>query len=191
MKRTLKIATVSICSFILSSCLPLAFIAGATIGGAVIYDKRSVKTIATDHNIAQHIRQKINSDPDFKGSYIDITSFNGIVLLVGQVAGDDLKDKANQIAMDEPKVRRVYNQLQIGAPPSGWQRSKDSGISALTKSALLAARGLRSSQIKVLTENGVVYLLGVVTPEQAKIAATAASTVSGVRKVVKVFEYVR
>lgn len=175
----------------LSGCLPVAFVAGAGIGGAVIYDKRSVKTIASDHNAAQHIRQKINKDPSFKGSHIDITSFNHIVLLVGQVKDSSLADSANQIAMSEPNVRRVYNQIMVGPVSTYWQRSKDSGITALVKSALLAAKKLRSSQIKVLTENGIVYLLGVVSPEQASIAAEAASTVSGVKKVVKVFEYVK
>ena len=95
------------------------------------------------------------------------------------------------MAMQVPHVRRVYNEIQVGNNISFWQKSKDSGITTLVKSVLLATKGLRSSQIKVLTEDSVVYLMGIVTPLQSKLAADSASTVSGVNKVVKVFELVR
>ena len=192
MNKTLRLIAIGCISISLSACIPLVFVAGAAVGGAVIYDKRDVKTIAADHNIAQNLRKKIANNPAFKTSNIDITAFNKIILIVGQVPTQELKNEANTMAIDIPKVRRVYNEITISDDTtSAWQKSKDTGITTLVKSVLLATKGLRSSQIKVLTEDSVVYLMGIVTPRQAELASNAASTVSGVSKVVQVFELVR
>jgi osmotically-inducible protein OsmY len=191
MNKYSKSITAALLGFSLAGCLPAIFVAGAAVGGAVIYDKRNLKTIGIDSNIAQYLRREINKDPNFKDSEIDVTAFNKILLLVGQVSSSDLKETVNKMAMSVPNVRRVYNEIQVRKKMSYAQAAKDSCITTLVKAALLGAKGLRSSQIKVLTEDSVVYLMGIVTPQQSKIASDAASTVSGVKQVVKVFELVK
>ena len=178
-----------LCALICTSCVPAAFVAGAGIGGAIIYDKRSVKMIAKDQRTAQSIRNAIAQDDSLKGTHIDVATFNQVVLLVGQVRDNNQQQTATQIAMKTSGVRRAYNEIAIAPNASFWQRSQDSGITTMVKAALLAATSLRSSQIKVVTEDQTVYLMGIMSHTQGDKAAKAASMVSGVQRVVKVFEY--
>lgn len=175
----------------LSACIPAAFVAGATAGGVVISDRRSIKTIVSDKKITCQALMRLNSDSRLKEkSHLAVTTFNGVVLLVGEAQTPELKCCAYELVKAVPEIRRINNEISVGESLSTKECSNDAWITTKVKTALLRERGLRSTQIKVLTEDSIVYLLGLVTHSQADIAVEVARTVKGVRKVVTLFEYV-
>ncbi len=127
--------------------------------------------------------------PEFESAHFTVTSHNGILLLTGQVANPALKEEAAQVANKLKKVRKVHNELSIGDTISMLARSNDSWLSTKVKSRLSLHEQLDASRIKVVTENGVVYLMGLVSKSESDIAAGVASETRGVQKVVRVFEY--
>ncbi|WP_267257133.1 BON domain-containing protein [Coxiella endosymbiont of Ornithodoros maritimus] len=188
-----KLVALLLLAFPLMGCVPavlLAGAAGATLGGAVVYDQRSYKTMNQDHNAHAVIQAEIDRDPRLKGqSHISVSVFNNIALLVGQAKTVTLRDRAYQITAKAPYVRRIYNEITIAIPASAIQRANDSWITTKVRTAMLGKPGLGSSNLKVVTENKTVYLMGIVSPRQATMAAEVARRISGVQKVVKVFEY--
>ena len=175
---------------LLSSCVAAVVAVGAA-GGMVVYDKRNMVAIEKDARIFYLVRKEIMTDPRFKNSRIVVSSFNQSVLLAGQTPTASLRVLAEKIAQRTPFVKRVYDEITIDYPLPIVQRSKDSLITGQIKSAMLARKGLESGSIHVVTENGVVYLMGMVTLEQANIAVNVARQIKGVNKVVKVFQYSR
>jgi osmotically-inducible protein OsmY len=188
MKKILIISTLLIS---LSACVPAAFVAGATAGGAVVYENRPIKTIWQDQNITHRAQLRISTDKELMNrTNISIATFNHIVLLVGQVPTEQSRSHAVEIIKDIPNIRRICNQILIKPPISAAARSKDIWITTKIKAAMLEKEGLHSTQIKVVTEDGVAYLMGLTTPTQGKLAADTARKIKGVKKVVKLFEYV-
>ena len=129
------------------------------------------------------------SNADFKGSHIVVVSLNGVVLLAGQVATEALREQASTVAQSLRRVRKVHNELTIGGPTSLVARTNDSWLTTKVKTRLVASENTQGLRTKVLTENGVVYLMGIVSRAQADAAVQVASQVYGVQKIVKVFEY--
>ena len=173
----------------LSSCVPAALVIGATVGGSVVYEKRSMKTMVQDRDSAQAAANLIAASPDLqKDTHISVATFHHIMLLVGQTKTDEQRTTAYQIASQIKYVSRVYNEITIRKPISLWQRSQDAWITTKVKTEMLAKKDLHSTQIKVVTENSVVYLMGMLTPQQAELATDVARRIDGVREVVKVFE---
>lgn len=127
--------------------------------------------------------------PELEDAHINVTSHNGIVLLTGQVANAELKQQAAAVADKLKKVRKVHNELSIGEASSMLTRSNDSWLSTKVKSRLSLNEQLDASRIKVVTEKGVVYLMGLVSKSESDIAARVTSETKGVQKVVRVFEY--
>jgi osmotically-inducible protein OsmY len=178
--------------FNLTACIPAAFVAGASGGGAIIYDRRDMKTIYSDANIAQQVKFKIDENPTMKNNTdINVTSFNRVVLLTGSSTTPALRSRAVALAKTVPGIRRIYNQVKAHGLASLMTGASDGWITTKIKTGMVAERDLRSSQIKVITEKGVVYLMGIVNHHQADMAANVASHVDGVQKVVKIFEYTR
>lgn len=172
------------------SAVLVAGAAGATLGGAVIYDQRTYRTMNQDHNARSIIQYRLDNDPLLKGqSHITISVFNNVALLVGQAKTPKICDRAYQIVEKASHIRRTYNEITIGAPLSPVQQATDSWITSKVRTAMLGKAGLHSSNLKVVTENKVVYLMGMVSPKQAAMAADVARRISGVEKVLKVFEY--
>lgn len=149
--------------------------------GAFIDDER-LETI-----VGVNIRK---ADPIFRQTHFSVISFKDVVLLVGQVPTEDLRLLAGQTANQIDGVRKVYNEIDAGANTSFWTRNKDTWLTSKVKTSLLADKQLNGLKIKVVTENGVVYLMGAITEEKANIAANLASNVGGVKEVVRVFEYI-
>jgi osmotically-inducible protein OsmY len=178
---------------ILPGCVPV--VAGAAVGatgGAVLYDRRPMKVMAQDDNIAYAIEKKLFHIDEIRTQcHVGITLYGGVVLLVGQAPTQVLKDQVTTVAKTVPGIKRLYNQITIGAPTSYLTRTSDSWITTKVKTQLIMAKNLKSGQFKVLTENGTVFLMGIVSRSQAQIAVDIARRVSGVQKVVKVFEYRR
>lgn len=188
MNKKMKCLLLIACLF-LTGCVAVAAVGAAA--GMVVYDKRSVATIERDARIFYQTRKNIVQNREFESSRINVTSFNQVVLLTGEVPSASLKVKAEKIARQIPDVRRVYNELTVDEPISYSRRAKDNLINAEVRSKMLAKEGLQSGTIRVVTEDAVVYLMGIVTPEQANIAVDVARRIEGVDKVVKVFLFVR
>lgn len=184
-KNTLTFFLVSL---LLTSCAA-AVILGA--GGLVVYDHRGVMTLEKDARIFHQIHTDIVKDSRFQGSRIIVSSFNQVVLLTGQTPIASLREVAEKIARTTPNVRRVYNEVTVDQPLSIAEQSQDTWITGQVRTRMLAEKGLESGSVHVITENSVVYLMGVVTPEQADIAVNVTRHVNGVSKVVKVFQYIR
>jgi len=185
----IKTITLLLMSSLLISCVA-AVVAGAA-GGMVVYDRRSMSMIEKDARIFHVIHTTIVRDPRFHGSRIVVSSFDQVVLLLGQTSAASLRVLAEKVAQSAPKVRRVYNEITVGPALSLVQQSKDTWITGEVRSRMLAKKDLESGSIRVITENGVVYLMGIATPDQADLAVTSARQVNGVSKVVKIFQYIR
>lgn len=175
-------------ALVLTGCVA-AFVAGASAGGLIVSDQRNFAAREDDSYIRHRLELNIIQDPQFKESHIELSSFNREVLLVGETPDASLKIMAEKIAQSTPDVTKVYNEITIQQPISFGQRSQDVWITSAVKSVLLVKPGLRSGSIKVITENNTVFLMGLVTEAQAKLAVEATRRVDGVQRVVKVFEY--
>ena len=131
------------------------------------------------------------ASPDLdENSHIVVTSYNGIVLLAGQTPRADLKALAEKKASAVQRVKKVNNELQVIAPSSLLARNNDAWLTTKIKSQMLTDSAIPGSRIKVVTENGIVYLLGLVTQQEATRATNLVQGVSGVQKIVKLFEYI-
>lgn len=183
------ICIVLVTALLITGCLPAVFVAGATAGGVVISDRRSIDTMFQDKKITYQAMVQINSEPKLKHrSHINVTTFNSVVLLVGEAQTAELKGRAYELVKVVPDIRRIINVITIAPPIDAHERSVDTWITTKVKTAMMAEKGLNSTQIKVTTEDGVVYLMGIVTHQQSEIAIDVARQVSGVRKVTTLFE---
>jgi osmotically-inducible protein OsmY len=162
---------------------------------APIDDDRGTRTFGSkidDSLIETKVAVNIaKASPDLdNNSHIVVTSFNGIVLLAGQTPRADLKQQAEQTASQVQKVKKVNNELQVIAPSSMLARSNDAWLTSKIKTEMLTDSAIPGSRIKVVTENGIVYLLGLLTQAEATRATNLVQGVSGVQKIVKLFEYI-
>lgn len=176
----------------LQACVPLLVGGAATGTAAVVHDRRSASTILGDQSIELSIRKSLAGDDRIKGSHINITSYNHKVLLTGEVPDREAGIAAGNIARATDKVRQVHNELVISEPSSLAARSNDSLITAGAKSTLLAVDlpGFDPTRVKIVTERNAVYLLGLVTREEADAVSERVRRVSGVAKVVRLFEII-
>ncbi len=176
---------------LLQACAPLV-IAGAAAGsGMMLNDRRHIRTILQDKQIQRQILSRFTSDPVISNSaHVTITVLNGVVLLSGQAPNIAVRDRALSIIQSIPH-RKIYDQVTIGRSTSLQTRAEDTLITTKVKTAMFRRYALDSTQIKVTTENHVVYLMGIVEPEQGHLAAQVARRVPGVKKVTKLFEYIQ
>jgi osmotically-inducible protein OsmY len=130
------------------------------------------------------------ADPGLDDSHINVTTVNSVVLLAGEVPSNELKQLAGNVARAYSGVRKVHNELQVRGNTTLVSRTNDSIIAAQIKTKLVFEKQIDSSQINVVAEDGIVFLMGLTTKNNGNLAAEIASGNSGVRKVVKVFEYV-
>lgn len=191
-KYTLKLmAVMGISTLFLSACIP-AVVGGAAATSAVAYDKRTTGTIIDDQGIEVKVRHQIDEYEHINldaNSHIVIVSYNEVVLLVGQVASTAAKDKIGELTAKVQKVRKVHNELEVGEPTSLVTRSHDAWITTKIKSSS-GFNEINPLHTKVVTENDVVYLMGIVTRQQADQLTELARSTTGVARVVRVFEYV-
>ena len=186
-----KLLLITLLALSLQACVPVVLVAaGATAGGAILYENRSMKTMAEDRDVSVKAQTRINEDSQLKQtSHVAAVCFNHVLLLLGETPTADLKQHAYSLVSNLPHVSRIYNQIEIAQPTTSSQRAKDSWITTKAKTDMLLAPSLRSTQIKIVTEDNVVYLLGLVNRSQGALAASVASKVSGVKRVVTLFEY--
>ncbi|MBK9521832.1 MAG: BON domain-containing protein [Rhodocyclaceae bacterium] len=173
---------------LLAGCIG-AVAVGAGAGALVMVDRRSSETIVTDEGIELRAETRINEKFEFK-IHINVTSFNRMVLLTGEVPTEAAKTEAEKIARSVPNVKSITNELAIAGNSSFGGRSNDSYITSKVKARFIDANKFNVSSVKVVTEAGVVFLMGVVTQAEADAAVEIARTTAGVQKVVRVFEIV-
>ena len=174
---------------LLQGCVA-ALIGGGAIATKVGTDPRTAGTQIDDETLEFKVENAIEKDAQIKSeARINAVSYNGRVLLIGQVPSEGVKETATELAKGVEGVNDVYNELTVGQKISIGQISKDSWITTQVKSKMLVDNRVKSTDVKVITENGQVFLLGSLTHSQADAAADIASRTSGVQKVVKVFKY--
>ena len=182
-------AMLTAASVLLSGCVPLVI--GAAAGGTalVVADRRSVGAQADDEAIELKIANNIGAGFGDR-VHVNVTSYNGIVLLSGEVPTQALKTQIEDIARTTAKVRRVDDEVVVGSVSSIGSRTNDSYITSKVKARFVEQNKFPANLVKVVTERQVVYLMGLVHHSEADAAAQIAATTSGVVRVVKLFEYI-
>jgi osmotically-inducible protein OsmY len=172
----------------LQGCVPL--VVGAAAGGTALVatDPRTTGTQVDDEVVEDKISYTLHER--FKGDFhVNVTSYNGVVLLTGEVPAEQARADIGEVARTTPKVRAVQNELAIGPVTDMNSRTNDTLITSKVKTRFVEANKFQINHVKVVTERGTVYLMGLVPRSEADAAAEIASTTSGVQRVVKVFEY--
>ena len=153
--------------------------------------ERTMGQVIEDDNIETKSIVNIHAaDEAFHDAHIVVVSYNGYVLIAGQVNTEKLKAMATQVVRKVHGVRRIYNELEIASPSSGMTRTSDTWITTKVKSWLLGSTSIEGTRVKVVPENGVVYLMGLATREEAGRISDKAAGISGVQRVVRLFELV-
>jgi len=175
----------------LQGCTAAVVGTGVGTGTAMAYDRRTAGTVLDDQIIELKAWNALEEDQELSSqSHISVTSFNNVVLLTGETPSEALRERAEAIVRGVPKVRHVHNELTLSAPSAILSRSGDTWITSKVKSAMLATEGVPGTRIKVVTANGTVYLMGLVTREEAEAATETVRRIGGVQRVVKLFEYI-
>jgi len=177
---------------ITSACAPLVVGGAVATGATLAHDRRTAGSVLEDKAINVRVASALYKDAELKAnSHINVAVFNGWVLLSGETPTVALKSRAGNLARQQKKVRRVYNELMIAAPSSAMTRSSDTWITTKVKSSLvgLKIKGFDPTRVKIVTENGTVFIMGLVYHAEAGASVKAARQVSGVQRVVKLFEY--
>jgi osmotically-inducible protein OsmY len=185
-RTTVLLSLVTTCLIGMSGCVGLAA-AGAAAGVASMTDRRTLGAQTDDESIELRGRSRIRAEQGAPEE-VSITSYNRRVLLTGRVPDEEGKVRAEKIVGQLPNVRLVHNELVVGSLDT-VSGANDTLITTRVKAALVGERNAPASAVKVVTENTIVYLMGLVTEKEGNAAATAAAAVSGVSKVVTLFEY--
>ncbi len=176
----------------LALCVQGCFVAaagGAATGTAMAVDRRTAGTIVDDQAIELKAMHAIRQQRElWQKSHIHVLSYNNVLLLLGQTPSESFKQAAEQAMQEIPKIRRIHNELEVAEPISLGARSKDTWITTQIKTKLIATKDMRAHHVKVVTENKVVYLMGLATPEEEMTATDIAQQIPGVEKVIQIFE---
>lgn len=194
-----QLALRPILSLILSLCAASALLSGcgtimSSAGAGPIEEDPGERTFAqqmTDESIETKALVNINAaDEAYDQAHLSVVSYNGFLLLVGQVPSEALKALATDVTRDLEAVRRIYNELEVGPETSAGTRTNDTWITTQVKSKLLASSDTPGRRVKVVTENAVVYLMGLLTAAEADRSALEAAEVKSVKRVVQLFEII-
>ena len=179
-----------ICVAALQGCVGVAA-TGTALGGVAAQDRRTPGNLVDDEYIELKVLAAIREDSAMASqTHISATSFNGLVLLTGEAPGKSLRDRIVEITRSTPGVQAVQNEIALQAPSTLVARTSDTLVTGKVKLALLRDGTLNAAQVKVVTERGTVYLMGLLKQDEADRATEIARRVSGVQRVVKVIEYI-
>ena len=179
--------TVLILSALLSACVPLV-IGGAATAVAVAEDRRTPGTFVDDQTIENQALLRVKTR--FGGQvHVNITSYNRQVLVTGEAVTDTVKQGVEEEIATVKGIKRIFNELVVGPQAGVLSVSNDTRLTTVVKTRFLDANRFQANHVKVVTEAGVVYMLGLVKRSEAEAATQLASTTSGVSRVVRLFEY--
>lgn len=173
----------------ITGCVPMFAIGTAAGTGAYISeDRRTSGMFIEDEGIELKSTRRIHQQFG-DNVHINVTSYNRLVLLTGEAPTATIKTDIEKLIMGVDNVRKIYNEIAVAGNTSLASRSNDTLLTSKVKARFLTERKFQINHVKIVTENEVVYLLGVVTRQEAESAAQITSSTAGVKKVVKVFEY--
>ena len=185
-----KFPLIVLITIILLQGCATAIITGAATGVTIAHDRRTTGAVIDDQGVEFKAALAIFNNKDiYEQSHINITSYNGIILITGETLTEQLKRQVYDLVRVIPKVRTIHNELIIAAPSSLPSRSSDAWITSKVKAKITSDRQIDPFYIKVVTEHGVVYLMGIVNQSESDRAVGIASNSAGVQRVVKMFEY--
>ena len=188
--RILNLTLIGMIASLLGGCVG-AVATSTAVGISVVHDRRTAGTVLDDEGIELKALQIDFEDKELRDqTHINVTSYNLQVLVTGEAPTRELMDRLIDKIRRIPRVRKVYNEIAIAAPSALVSRSSDSLLTAKVKTSLFKIKNFDATRVKVVTERGVVYLMGLVTAQEANAATEAARQVGGVLKVVKLFETV-
>lgn len=186
-----RLITLLLVGFAISiqGCAGLVIAGGAT-AGAMANDPRTSGAYIDDESIEWKIIDVLYQDEQIdEQTHLNATSYNGIVLLTGEIPNQEMRVKINEKIRSIQGVRQLHDETSLAAPSSMMSRSGDTWITSKVKTAMLTGDTDMGARTKVVTDKGVVYLMGMVSPQEADKLTDIARRVGGVQKVVKVFEY--
>ena len=176
--------------FLFQGCAPVAITGATTAVSTVAADRRTTGTMIEDEAIEIKSRLALSDRKELNDRvHINFTSFNTTILVSGEAPTEEDRQAVIDLVKNVEKVTKVHDEITIAAPSSLLSRSADTVISAKIKAKLIAEKDLSTLHIKVVTENGATYLMGLVSEEEGDIATEIARRTGGVQKVVKLFEY--
>ncbi len=182
---------VPVAAQMLTACVPIV-VGTATVTAIDLYqDRRTVSRNVDDNALEVKLRRSLSGDPVLGDPVnISVVSYNGIVLLTGEVTSDEQRQHAESVARSFEDTRNVINELGLFGRTTLTSRINDAYITTKVKAKLIQNDKTPATNIKVVTERGTVYLLGVLTEAEAKAAVRVTQTVRGVTRIVKAFEYI-
>ncbi|MBT8448942.1 MAG: BON domain-containing protein [Gammaproteobacteria bacterium] len=190
MRKIIALNLILISLLMLPGCAALVATT-AIVGTDMATDRRTSGIYIEDQRIEISAKSDISESTALDDNTdLAVTSFNRIVLITGQAPTPELKQLATSIVRKVDNVRKVHNEVRIRAPESMLSGTNDAWLTTKTKSMLFAEDDLNSQHIKVLTENGEVFLMGMVTRNEAEKAINVVREIDGVERVVEVFEYI-
>jgi len=184
------LATAIASTTVLSGCATVAVTAAAVAVIDIAHDRRTVGEYIDDASMELQVRQRLVADPEIRGvAHVSATAMNGVLLLTGETPNDAVRAKVLGHTRNLPELRQVLDEMQLAGKSSLGSRANDTWITSKVKTRLVRDSGVDANRVKVVTEYGNVYMMGLLLREEADRAAEAARTVGGVQRVVKVFEY--
>ena len=190
--KALTPLAVLISALLLQGCVGAVVVGSAAVATKTASDPRTVGTQVDDGTLELRVNTALSKDAQIKKeARINVSAYQGKVLLVGQSPNSELSARAKQIAMGVEGTTEVFNEIRQGQPIGLGDASNDTWITTKVRSQLLTSDQVKSSNVKVTTENGEVFLLGLVTEREAKAAADIASRVSGVKRVTTAFTFIK
>jgi osmotically-inducible protein OsmY len=172
---------------LLNGCAVVALGGAAATGGYLVGEDRRPAAVMTDDE-AIELRSSNRISEKFQGAHVNATSYNKLVLLTGEVPNDAAKAEVERIVRGVEGVRGTYNELTVGPPSALSARANDSYITSKVKTRFLDGRRFNPVHVKVVTEAGTVFLMGLVKSQEANDATELARTTTGVQRVVKLFQ---
>ncbi|WP_294615751.1 division/outer membrane stress-associated lipid-binding lipoprotein [uncultured Gilliamella sp.] len=189
MKKVALVVMLMSSAFMLQGCVAAVIGVGAGATAKVATDPRTTGAQVDDTSLNSRINAKLKEySTDFVGARISASTYNGNALLTGQ-ANSQQSAKAVDLTRKVEGVKKVFNQIRLGQPIGSGAITNDAWITTKVKSQLILNSQSKARNIKVVTENSEVFLIGIVTPLEGKLAADIASKVNGVRKVITLFTY--
>ncbi|MGE5319638.1 MAG: BON domain-containing protein [Hyphomicrobiaceae bacterium] len=188
MRKLIYVALIGAVLSQLGGCAA-AVVGGAAVGTSVALDRRTAGVYVSDQEIELRAMNRLREAFPQKTDSISATSYNRQVLLTGQVPDEATRAQATEVVKGIPDVRTVFNELTVSGVTSLTSDANDVSITSQVKARMLSDDRVPGTKIKVVTEAGVVYLMGLVTKAEAEAATDIARTTAGVTKVVTLFEY--
>ena len=183
--RLAALSALIVAAALLPGCLPIVGAGAAAY--ATLEDRRSTATQIEDEGI--EVRSSNRLEALRERAHVNVTAFNGAVLLTGEAWDETTRAEVEKIVAAVPNVKTITNEIQVGALSSLGSRANDTSLTAAVRSRFVNVKSFHPMHVKVVTEAGVVYLLGIVTEKEAEAVTEIVRTTGGVRKVVRVFEY--